>query len=107
MRDDGVGTFDRRDQIEGGGIARSNREALHPVHHVGRIAAEINAIPDAGDRMKRRELVGAGIDEVDPHALARLGLQPAGRSEEHTSELQSRMRSSYDVFCLKKKTKAN
>src|SRR3546814_10343209 len=27
------------------------------------------------------------------------------RSEEHTSELQSLMRISYDVFCLKKKTK--
>src|SRR3546814_5989378 len=27
----------------------------------------------------------------------------AGRSEEHTSELQSLMRSSYAVFCLKKK----
>src|SRR3546814_10847551 len=26
------------------------------------------------------------------------------RSEEHTSELQSLMRISYDVFCLKKKT---
>src|SRR3546814_5509046 len=36
------------------------------------------------------------------------GLQPAhactGRSEEHTSELQSLMRISYAVFCLKKKT---
>src|SRR3546814_4686249 len=29
---------------------------------------------------------------------------PAGRSEEHTSELQSLMRISYAVFCLKKKT---
>src|SRR3546814_2172469 len=29
----------------------------------------------------------------------------AGRSEEHTSELQSLMRISYDVFCLKKKKK--
>src|SRR3546814_9036347 len=28
---------------------------------------------------------------------------PWGRSEEHTSELQSLMRSSYAVFCLKKK----
>src|SRR3546814_10120430 len=28
----------------------------------------------------------------------------AARSEEHTSELQSLMRISYDVFCLKKKT---
>src|SRR3546814_8698465 len=27
-----------------------------------------------------------------------------GRSEEHTSELQSLMRTSYAVFCLKKKT---
>src|SRR3546814_10810480 len=30
---------------------------------------------------------------------------PAGRSEEHTSELQSLMRISYAVFCLKKKQK--
>src|SRR3546814_15451008 len=31
----------------------------------------------------------------------------AVRSEEHTSELQSLMRISYAVFCLKKKTKHN
>src|SRR3546814_9020975 len=30
---------------------------------------------------------------------------PASRSEEHTSELQSLMRISYAVFCLKKKKK--
>src|SRR3546814_3091435 len=30
-----------------------------------------------------------------------------GRSEEHTSELQSLMRISYAVFCLKKKTENN
>src|SRR3546814_6758135 len=29
---------------------------------------------------------------------------PRGRSEEHTSEIQSLMRISYAVFCLKKKT---
>src|SRR3546814_8604933 len=29
------------------------------------------------------------------------------RSEEHTSELQSLMRNSYAVFCLKKKTNTN
>src|SRR3546814_6390526 len=38
-------------------------------------------------------------------------LQPLGgaddRSEEHTSELQSLMRISYAVFCLKKKKKIN
>src|SRR3546814_4253113 len=33
------------------------------------------------------------------------GSPRAGRSEEHTSELQSLMRISYAVFCLKKKNK--
>src|SRR3546814_5437316 len=32
-------------------------------------------------------------------------LLPVDRSEEHTSELQSLMRISYAVFCLKKKTR--
>src|SRR3546814_6256619 len=34
-------------------------------------------------------------------------VHPFGRSEEHTSELQSLMRISYAVFCLKKKNKNN
>src|SRR3546814_9052154 len=38
------------------------------------------------------------FDAAEPRALA-------NRSEEHTSELQSLMRISYAVFCLKKKTK--
>src|SRR3546814_1610983 len=39
------------------------------------------------------------------HGLPQLppGARPAVRSEEHTSELQSLMRISYAVFCLKKK----
>src|SRR3546814_10146751 len=32
-----------------------------------------------------------------------IGVAPSGRSEEHTSELQSLMRISYAVFCFKKK----
>src|SRR3546814_4791874 len=45
---------------------------------------------------------------VQRHAAAAGALliavgQAAGRSEEHTSELQSLMRISYAVFCLKKK----
>src|SRR3546814_2546492 len=35
--------------------------------------------------------------------VAAMCLPPAIRSEEHTSELQSLMRISYAVFCLKKK----
>src|SRR3546814_9443593 len=34
-------------------------------------------------------------------------MAPTTRSEEHTSELQSLMRNSYAVFCLKKKNKQN
>src|SRR3546814_1289169 len=48
--------------------------------------------------------------EVPGHlvVLRHLGLlRLALRSEEHTSELQSLMRISYAVFCLKKKTKNN
>src|SRR3546814_2917113 len=36
------------------------------------------------------------------HRRRWLGLCDVGRSEEHTSELQSLMRTSYAVFCLKK-----
>src|SRR3546814_5483327 len=52
----------------------------------------------AGD--KRLIHGGAALHDlaVDGQALAR-------RSEEHTSELQSLMRISYAVFCLKKKNK--
>src|SRR3546814_3214079 len=35
------------------------------------------------------------------------GAKPCRRSEEHTSELQSLMRISYAVFCLKKKKQNN
>src|SRR3546814_8914635 len=37
--------------------------------------------------------------------MAVMSAQRIGRSEEHTSELQSLMRISYAVFCLKKKKK--
>src|SRR3546814_4111789 len=37
--------------------------------------------------------------------IALVCFSPSGRSEEHTSELQSLMRISYAVFCLKQKKK--
>src|SRR3546814_7070187 len=69
---------------------------------------------------KRRGAIGLyhlawQLDTIDELAAARDALQDAGaftgqsshgatkRSEEHTSELQSLMRISYAVFCLKKK----
>src|SRR3546814_5300837 len=56
------------------------------------------------------ELEAAAIREADPKkarsymALAEGEAKESLRSEEHTSELQSLMRISYAVFCLKKKT---
>src|SRR3546814_5010945 len=63
-------------------------------------------------RLVEDQPVGAGdkrAGECDAHRFA--ATQPRGRrgcfqmfrSEEHTSELQSLMRLSYAVFCLKKK----
>src|SRR3546814_7088023 len=64
--------------------------------------------------------IAAGLAQADPanapdyyaRAKAYMGKMKAlniriksQRSEEHTSELQSLMRISYAVFCLKKKTK--
>src|SRR3546814_7650197 len=51
------------------------------------------------ERLERR---GMHHPERGKH---RLGAEPQRRSEEHTSELQSLMRISYAVFCLKKKNK--
>src|SRR3546814_4690052 len=47
----------------------------------------------------------AAVVEADPGRSSRRVQQGVedGRSEEHTSELQSLMRISYAVFCLKKK----
>src|SRR3546814_3432922 len=67
---------------------------------------------------RHRRLVGrVDLGEAGPGAGAERPPPPAGavvqgvprrrqpaRSEEHTSELQSLMRISYAVFCLKKKT---
>src|SRR3546814_6199100 len=43
----------------------------------------------------------ASVEPLTPYTRATA--QRGGRSEEHTSELQSLMRISYAVFCLKKK----
>src|SRR3546814_2885856 len=42
-----------------------------------------------------------------PSPMVMAFLNAAGRSEEHTSELQSLMRISYAVFCLQKKNKSD
>src|SRR3546814_6077309 len=57
----------------------------------------------AGLAQTRRGEPGVPIDTR--RLPGEIGLRPDVRSEEHTSELQSLMRISYAVFCLKKKKK--
>src|SRR3546814_7084546 len=53
-------------------------------------------------------LLRAGVAQAMPHLENAEGAAlHAWRSEEHTSELQSLMRISYAVFCLKKKNTKN
>src|SRR3546814_8059525 len=53
--------------------------------------------PSAEDLRARIPGWGADLDPADRPSV------PKERSEEHTSELQSLMRTSYAVFCLNKK----
>src|SRR3546814_4967044 len=60
--------------------------------------------PSAPDRRAGRSLSGAHrLPWRDRPVAGVHGRSAAFRSEEHTSELQSLMRISYAVFCLKKK----
>src|SRR3546814_8671045 len=75
----------RRQGVEQAGLL--DMRAVHPVRN--------------GPQGQR----AGGIGAQEPQRLLRIDRHLAQpRSEEHTSELQSLMRISYAVFCLKKKT---
>src|SRR3546814_2074553 len=79
-------------------------ERLAIVAFVGEKAALLET-PQCAIEILGRDRIGDV--RIDPMATGR-GLVAELRSEEHTSELQSLMRISYAVFCLKKKkTKKN
>src|SRR3546814_3829197 len=97
----------------GSGIGRATVELL--------VASGANvAVADINDEAGEAVVAASGgkaayfrcdiAQEEDVKALVAQTLAAFGgldRSEEHTSELQSLMRISYAVFCLKKKTKTN
>src|SRR3546814_5686728 len=59
-------------------------------------------------RQRLRDQEGLRGRPVQPLPPGKLRIDLSGpRSEEHTSELQSLMRTSYAVFCVKKKNKYN
>src|SRR3546814_4120887 len=89
-------------------------DILHPIPRHQRLQAGIDPFGQIRPFIDQRAVK---LDQAGPGAEAGIGLfrigdpphadqrQPrAQRSEEHTSELQSLMRISYAVFCLKKKT---
>src|SRR3546814_9300728 len=63
--------------------------------------------PAGGDSHDFANDPGARARRRQGRRRARSCPQPRERSEEHTSELQSLMRISYAVFCLKKKKYTN
>src|SRR3546814_9722531 len=72
------------------------------------IVVPVRVIAGRGLRgqLVREKVIEAGFERMDVDIVelaTPVGLD-AERSEEHTSELQSLMRISYAVFCLKKKT---
>src|SRR3546814_5862597 len=92
--------------------AQARRVGRGDIHH--------QVVRQRRERGGAQHIVAGGVGavpvlaEIDPHrpaAATRSAAQPAApaakspeaRSEEHTSELQSLMRISYAVFCLKKK----
>src|SRR3546814_3912835 len=94
-------TLFRACHLQGGGhrgAARASDEqpllAGDPAGH-----GEADGVADRDDLVDHGGVVGRR-PEVLADALDEVG---AARSEEHTSELQSLMRISYAVFCLKKK----
>src|SRR3546814_9954197 len=82
---------------------------LKPVHRRLLWAMRAMRLDPSQGYKKSARVVGDVIGKFHPHgdtavydAMVRLAQD---RSEEHTSELQSLMRISYAVFCLKKKNK--
>src|SRR3546814_1494465 len=89
--------------LDADALAALRREHFGFIFQHYRLLAELTALGNveipaiyAGLAPRERRARAAAL-------LTRLGMAERLRSEEHTSELQSLMRISYAVFCLKKK----
>src|SRR3546814_1868218 len=87
-------------------------EAVDPDRAGPEAAGGLHGLVDVGGPDRRRQAVDRVVGDPDRLVLVGEGeggehraedLLSGDRSEEHTSELQSLMRISYAVFCLKKK----
>src|SRR3546814_2892070 len=82
----------------------------------GRSELELLTVAAAIEARSEHPIARAILDAATERGVALLpaksvtalpGKGVVGRSEEHTSELQSLMRISYDVICLKNKNRTN
>src|SRR3546814_5235198 len=91
-----LGLVDTAEDV--GELARPDPE----IHlHLG-VVEQTPIMPGRTDRHLERA-VARMIEQIGPRVARRPFARFDERSEEHTSELQSLMRISYAVFCLKKK----
>src|SRR3546814_5174741 len=81
-------------------LAVANRMALRP--EIGTLDL-VGVAHHQPVELAQPALDQLGVGAADHHVLAHQEEAAHDRSEEHTSELQSLMRISYAVFCLKKK----
>src|SRR3546814_5993152 len=80
--------------------------ADHNENKVSRVVLRVASLPDleGGGRQFQAQVISSIPDGVPSRIQVSWPTSAwVGRSEEHTSELQSLMRTSYAVFCLKKK----
>src|SRR3546814_1468137 len=89
--------------LVGHGVAAILQHHAHAPDAIG--LARIDAAAAIGDAADDRHAVAELVAFYRDRRFGDIALRPAGRSEEHTSELHSLMRTSYAVFCLKKKKK--
>src|SRR3546814_10857313 len=83
---------------------------LLPVHHEAAVPGEADDGAFGSDDLGRHRCghavahgTAGGCQLSVQSGVAMEPMNPYGKSEEHTSELQSLMRISYAVFCLQKK----
>src|SRR3546814_6591022 len=81
--------------------ARMRQAPARPVARLCLARPDLRGRQGLADRHVEAQLPGRRTH------LPQLRGLPHQRSEEHTSELQSLMRISYDVFCLKKNNRTN
>src|SRR3546814_4983537 len=76
------------------------------IEHAANLERQPVAAPDSAPAVFRHQPLHRHVEIVSRgEGLLEKILAQNARSEEHTSELQSLMRISYAVFCLKKKNK--